>query len=193
NPFVLGAPVAELQSRQSWFAGMIGALRLSRVARTPDELASADELQPDEHTLALYRFNQTEGEILRDASGNGHDGRIHGAQWVARDTAFAPPPQVDPTTLLTEREIAAWYQSLGMQLRVRVNGSGTETRTGPTSPLPEEPFEIASIDTQRVRDLPPGVLEPLARLPKVGGLGLRDANLGPEDLQAIAHCGQLRS
>jgi formylglycine-generating enzyme required for sulfatase activity len=39
-------------------------------------------LTSDEATLALYYFDEGTGDVLHDASGNGHDGKIVGAKWV---------------------------------------------------------------------------------------------------------------
>jgi hypothetical protein len=35
----------------------------------------------DESTLALYNFDEGTGDVLKDASGSGHDGKIFGAKW----------------------------------------------------------------------------------------------------------------
>jgi len=39
---------------------------------------SPDRFEPDAQTLALYHFDEREGDVLRDSSGNGHHGTIHG-------------------------------------------------------------------------------------------------------------------
>ena len=39
-------------------------------------------LQSDKDTLALYRFNEGQGDRLIDSSGNNHHGKIVGAKWV---------------------------------------------------------------------------------------------------------------
>jgi len=36
----------------------------------------------DEHTVALYDLDEGEGTVVRDASGNGQDGVVQGAQWA---------------------------------------------------------------------------------------------------------------
>lgn len=42
----------------------------------------ADELTVDEHTVALWHFNEGSGNIVYDESGNGNHGTIHGATWT---------------------------------------------------------------------------------------------------------------
>jgi len=37
--------------------------------------------EPDPEVIALYRFEEGEGDMLRDSTANGHDGRIVNAQW----------------------------------------------------------------------------------------------------------------
>ncbi len=38
--------------------------------------------EPDSHTLLLYHFDEGEGDVAKDSSGNGYDGVIQGAQWA---------------------------------------------------------------------------------------------------------------
>ncbi|MBT7303812.1 MAG: SUMF1/EgtB/PvdO family nonheme iron enzyme, partial [Victivallales bacterium] len=44
-------------------------------------LADALPFKPDTDTLCLLDFEEGEGDVAKDASGNGNDGRIHGATW----------------------------------------------------------------------------------------------------------------
>lgn len=44
--------------------------------------AWAAELTVDEHTVALWHFNEGSGNIVYDESGNGNHGTIHGATWT---------------------------------------------------------------------------------------------------------------
>ncbi|MBM3498877.1 MAG: LamG domain-containing protein, partial [Armatimonadetes bacterium] len=37
---------------------------------------------PDEHTLLLYHFDEGEGDVARDMSGRGYDGRLRGPEWT---------------------------------------------------------------------------------------------------------------
>ncbi len=64
------------------FQGIVDQLRVSRVARYNDNFTVSEKLLPDKQTLALYQFSEGAGQILKDLSGNGHDGQIHGATWL---------------------------------------------------------------------------------------------------------------
>ncbi|MEZ6123945.1 MAG: LamG-like jellyroll fold domain-containing protein [Planctomycetaceae bacterium] len=82
------------------FRGTMHALRISNSERytgsfTPGQLTS------DPDTIALYDFSQGSGDVLKDISGNGHDGEIHGAKWVndgpiRAQTASAAIPVLQP-------------------------------------------------------------------------------------------------
>ena len=67
------------------FPGLIDEVRISDVARYTKDYRPAERFEPDDATLALYHFDEGNGTVLKDASGNGHDGRIRGAKWVNAD------------------------------------------------------------------------------------------------------------
>jgi len=50
---------------------------------------NALEFKNDSKTVALWHFNEGTGTAILDASGNGHDGNIFGAQWVSRGSGNA--------------------------------------------------------------------------------------------------------
>jgi hypothetical protein len=58
---------------------------ISNVARYTDDYTPVDRFENDEHTLALYHFDEGQGDMLIDSSGNNHHGTIHGAKWVNVD------------------------------------------------------------------------------------------------------------
>ena len=64
------------------FEGRIDQVRISRVVRYDDNFAPVTSVENDEQTLALYNFDDGEGDVLKDASGHGHDGHIVGATWA---------------------------------------------------------------------------------------------------------------
>jgi len=63
------------------FSGTIDEIRVSSAQRHPDNYVPEERLEADEHTVALYHFDEGHGTVLKDSSGNGHDGVIHGATW----------------------------------------------------------------------------------------------------------------
>ena len=77
----------------SRFLGRMNEVRISRVARYDTDFTPARRWEPDMDTIALYHFDEGEGTVLRDSSGNGHNGEIVGAKWVKADgSPIGPPP-----------------------------------------------------------------------------------------------------
>jgi hypothetical protein len=74
------------------FPGRVEELRISKVARyTQDFFPSDRQLDAEADTIALYHFEEGEGEELKDSSGNNHHAKIVGAKWVQADgTDLAP-------------------------------------------------------------------------------------------------------
>ena len=64
------------------FPGLIHEVRVSNSARYSENFTPAARLVSDPNTMALYHFDENQGNTVHDASGNAHDGTIHGAQWV---------------------------------------------------------------------------------------------------------------
>ncbi len=67
---------------KKFFEGQIDQVRISKVARYTDDFPPVTSVASDDMTLALYNFDENEGELLKDASGHGRDARIVGATWV---------------------------------------------------------------------------------------------------------------
>ncbi|WP_417850879.1 LamG-like jellyroll fold domain-containing protein [Thalassoglobus sp.] len=62
--------------------GRYEMLRFSTKARYEKDFDPKTRFATDKDTLALYHFDEGTGDILKDSSGNGHDGKIIGAKWV---------------------------------------------------------------------------------------------------------------
>jgi hypothetical protein len=67
------------------FLGRMNEVRISKVARYDTDFTPAKRFEPDGDTIALYHFDEGEGAVLKDTSGNGHHGEIVGAKWVKAD------------------------------------------------------------------------------------------------------------
>lgn len=76
-------------SKAPYFSGWFDEVRISKSARYKNEFEPERRFESDSDTLALYHFEEGSGDILKDASGNGHDGTIVGAKWVT------PSPAID--------------------------------------------------------------------------------------------------
>jgi hypothetical protein len=57
--------------------GAVDEVRISNVSRYDADFEVQNEkFLPDEHTIALYHFDECSGGIVQDASGNGHNGTL---------------------------------------------------------------------------------------------------------------------
>ena len=72
-------------SNDDFFNGTVDELRISTSARYTGDFTPVDRFEADDDTLALYHFDEGKGDVLHDSSGNGHHGKIFGAQWVRLD------------------------------------------------------------------------------------------------------------
>ncbi len=66
-----------------WFVGVLDEVRVSNVARYSADYAPKKRFDADANTIALYHFDEGQGDQLFDSSGHNHHGRIRGAKWVA--------------------------------------------------------------------------------------------------------------
>ncbi|MEZ5940777.1 MAG: SUMF1/EgtB/PvdO family nonheme iron enzyme [Planctomycetaceae bacterium] len=154
------------------FAGMIREVRISNTARYSGDFVPAERFETDEHTLALYHFDEGQGDVLKDASGNGHDGKIVGATWVRTGPpttvaqnqfdwstlwpADAPPPAIAPFTAdEAKAHQEAWAKYLGVPVEYE-NSIGMKFRLIPPGEFmmgstPEE-IEIALDVTYEAND-----------------------------------------
>jgi hypothetical protein len=73
----------------SSFRGVIDTVRISNVARYRGTFKPPSSFESDKQTVALYRFDEGSGDVLKDSSGNGQHGKIIGAGWVP-GTSFRP-------------------------------------------------------------------------------------------------------
>lgn len=62
--------------------GAIDEVRLTSGIRYETDFTPVTRFTPDEQTLALFHFDEGQGDVLKDSSGNGHHGKIYGATWV---------------------------------------------------------------------------------------------------------------
>ncbi len=97
---------ADISSVKGWLIGqegligLIDEVRVSKTARYIKEFVPAKRFEPDADTLALYHFDEGQGNVLTDSSGNGHHGKIVGAKWVKAEGAPIAPHAVASVDLL---------------------------------------------------------------------------------------------
>lgn len=113
------------------YCGIIDELMISKTARYSAAFEPLDEFVADELTIALYHFDEGTGETLVDASGNGFDGKIRGAQWD-----HCPEAEIDS-------HVANLLLDEGHQVDVRLESDGVTTRNiDEAQLLPEAPFFV---------------------------------------------------
>ena len=118
----------------SRFLGRMNEVRISRVARYDTDFTPARRWGSDADTIALYHFDEGEGAVLKDSSGNGHHGEIIGAKWVKVENARAasgslPRAEITirPTKATTCKVIACAESGHGwFELKVQRGESSTE-------------------------------------------------------------------
>lgn len=87
DPALIGRPVAE---KKACFAGLMHQCRFSRGAIYQDDFSPEKLLSTSDSTILLYHLNADSGEIVKDQSGNGYDGKIVGATWEKYDPLNVP-------------------------------------------------------------------------------------------------------
>ncbi|MCO6454694.1 MAG: protein kinase [Pirellulaceae bacterium] len=65
----------------SYFEGLIDEVRVSNSSRYDSRFTPIKRFQVDNQTVCLFHCDEGEGNILHDASPNGHQGVIHAAAW----------------------------------------------------------------------------------------------------------------
>lgn len=118
----------------NFFPGTMEAVRISRGARYDSDYSLNEPWQPDESTLALYRFDEGGGDVLKDSSGNNRHGKIVGAKWVKLDGG--PVANDDP-----DRRAATYILSVGGTVQINeIPQDYTDVRE-----LPKSRFRLTSI------------------------------------------------
>jgi tRNA A-37 threonylcarbamoyl transferase component Bud32 len=89
EPFRIGGKV---NYEDRWFHGVINEVRVSKTVRYDKDFTPPTRFDPDQNTTALYHFDEATGDVLHDASGNNHHGKIVGAKWVRANGNTIPAP-----------------------------------------------------------------------------------------------------
>ncbi len=116
-----------------WFEGMLDEVRVSKVARYSADYAPQERFDADSNTLALYHFDEGQGDQLTDSSGHQHHGRIVGAKWVQPGGAAGVAP---------DRRAAEYVLSIGGA--VAVNDQTGELKA--VGELPGEAFRLTLVN-----------------------------------------------
>ena len=127
---------ATLNTTKFWgFHGIIDEVRISNIARYTEDFIPQRRFEPDENTMALYHFDEGSGDVLKDSSGNGHDGKIVGATWVKVDEGLKtesgqPNSETGGEVVILPN---GWSFGKPVNLGPNINTSGGEGRPAPSS------------------------------------------------------------
>lgn len=83
----------------AWFWGKMDEVRISNTARYFSNFTPLTRFEPDSATIGLWHFDEGEGNIILDATGNGHQGTPYNISW-----SDDVPPDVD-----LNRGLVAYY------------------------------------------------------------------------------------
>lgn len=196
DPFlVIGAEKHDAGPEYPSFSGFVDELRLSTTLRYSGNFnRPAAPFTPDAATVALYHFDEGDGDFVGDSSGafgGPSDGVIHfggsptSPQWVA-DTPFTTPPasQVGQWAGPYDWPIVAINAALLHTGEVLVFDGGTDTNIGGSSARLWNPATNAFTPVPTASDIfcSGHSFLPDGRLLVVGGnvdlyIGLRDTNI----------------
>jgi formylglycine-generating enzyme required for sulfatase activity len=87
------------------YVGDVDEVRVSSIIRYRDNFTPKNRFEPDADTIALYHFDEGQGDVLTDSSGKNRHGKIEGAKRV---------PSGNP--------IPAYTNALGMQFALVPKG-----------------------------------------------------------------------
>ncbi|MGI8977760.1 MAG: protein kinase domain-containing protein [Pirellulaceae bacterium] len=149
NPTFVGFGYRRDDKQQTLFGvfhGVIDEVRISNVARYDKDFTPKTRFETDKDTLALYHFDEGQGDVLKDSSGRNHHGTIVGAKWVA-GLAVAKEPAKTPD-YAKERAVAEWVLSIGGTVQVQEGGT-SPYRIVAKPPLPDQPFQVVQIVLDR--------------------------------------------
>ncbi len=89
--FFLGAAVSrDGKNLTRFFHGSLDEFRISKSVRYTKPFTPEPIFSKDAETVTLYHFDEGQGDVLTDSSGNNHHGKIVGAKWVPAGNRSAP-------------------------------------------------------------------------------------------------------
>jgi serine/threonine protein kinase len=136
--------------------GTFYGLRVSSTARYQQDFVPSESFASDDKTIALYNFDEGQGQTLKDASGNNHHGTIVGAKWITRgesvltkDAEEVKPgkPSVVDLLSLIKPETDTWLGECRRDGDTLLLGKdGRPTRLQINHKVPEEYLLVAEIE-----------------------------------------------
>ncbi len=187
SPFgysVVGSlPDFSIDLRKYFLTGKIHTLCVSRGAISPEQGKVSFQSKSSKDTIALYDFTEGSGDVLKDISGNGHDGKIIGATWVGESVQLETA-----SPLMSQNDVARWVIQRGGAVRL----SGSYETINVLEKVPDEPIRITELE---FRGPAPFTAEDAAKvgaLPELTILKFNEVTLTKGALAPLAECRSLR-
>ena len=140
--FVIGAHTTwNLKRITDSFRGVIDEVRVSDVVRYNSQFTPRDRFEADEHTLALYHFDEGQGTVLKDSSNNGHDGAIRGAKWIQTGDVSELPAAPG-----RDRAAAEWILKYDGSVIVKLLDGSKSLSVKAGETLPDSPFYLTQLN-----------------------------------------------
>jgi serine/threonine protein kinase len=137
--FFLGAAVSSNgKSLTRYFHGNMDEFRISNSVRYTNSFTPEPIFAKDADTVALYHFDEGQGEVLGDSSGNNHHGRIVGAKWLNGDGNSSGVDMISMLDMKRDAPDGSWEVKDGTLSTVTSAGKGNHRLSLPIEIPPEE-------------------------------------------------------
>lgn len=177
-----------MANQTQFFRGQIDQLRLSKIARYNNNFTVASRLTSDDSTLALYNFDEGQGDVLNDSSSHGHHGKIVGATWASPNSSpssLVPAESIDSTS--PDRHAAEYVLSVGGMVRLW-DGAPWITEV---PELPLEKFQLREVRFQASRQASDAGLKSFKGCVDLTLLNLVDTSVSDVGLENFQDCKAL--
>lgn len=164
--------------------GQIDQVRISNTARYDKGFTPPTRMTSESDTLVLYDFDEGQGDVLNDRSGNGHHGKIVGAaKWVSLTplpaNAAAIPSTTPPTWTL--RSMSEWAIQHGGQVLL-----GDGRMIARLADLPAEVTRVDQISFTHVESFGDAEAAIVGSWPKLKGIAVGDTSITDAGLRKLA-------
>lgn len=163
--------------------GQIDQVRISNTARYEKGFTPPTRMTSESDTLVLYDFDEGQGDVLHDRSGNGHHGKIVGAKWVSMTplpaNAAAIPSTTPPTWTL--RSMSEWAIQHGGQVLL-----GDGRTIARLQDLPAEVTRVDQITFTHVESFGDAEAAIVGSWPKLKGIAVGDTSITDAGLRKLA-------
>ena len=175
-------PIPQITMGGLDFKGKIYGARVSTIPRYTKDFTPARSWEADKDTLALYRFDEGQGDELRDSSGNGNHIKIVGPKWVKVAGVVSGDP---------DRDGLAWALSSGGYARFVALANGKEVSIRSVEELPKTPFILRSMNVNRNPAVTDGTLAVFKGIKSLTALQISNSKATNASLAYFKDCKKL--